>query len=253
MLWAPLTCKYRFFTPPMGPSASCMRSRKRAVLLLIGDSVTREYGTNCQLFNLRDANLVCVFNNIALEGQHYSLDYANAVARELIKNIKLQNAGVFATNLGIHHMIGAATTAQWREFVGVFARVWSSEVLWSPYARNDSSVPKKRIDWSVSLEKAVWLGPPTIQYARKGMGYQRAAQWDHIAWSILEPLGFVRLYAIAPTSPRQEGTWDGLHYNSQRGKVQSLLRNRQAKIYPWNGGVANMLFTMMLNLVCNDV
>ncbi len=101
------------------------------------------------------------------------------------------------------------------------------------------------------LEQAIWIGPPTIQYARKGMGAERAALWDEIAWRELEPLGFKRMKSIPATAARQEGTWDGLHYASAKGKVQTALKNKDAKIYRWNGGVANVLFTMLLNIICN--
>lgn len=245
MLWAPHDCKFNFYTPPQGPTRSCLMRNGRGFLLMIGDSVTREYGMNCNLFNLRDARLLCLFNNIALEGQHYSSDYARAVVKVIIDSVKSNRASIFATNLGIHHMIGPCTTAQWVEFVDTFVASWKASN--ASFFRPGETDP--RSPWQ--LEVAVWLGPPTIQYARKGMGAQRAALWDHLAWERLAPLGFKRLYAIAPTRARQEGTWDGLHYASEKGKVQSPWRNRNAPVLRWNGGIANMLFTMLLNVVCN--
>jgi hypothetical protein len=240
LLWAPERCKFRFFSPPHGPPTSCLRRRRRGFLLLVGDSVTREYAMNCNLFDLRPANLVCLFNNIALEGQHYSYSYAKDVSQVIINSLKTNKAAVFATNLGIHHMIGPCSTDMWIEFVDIFVETWKREKI--------EILAEGRDDWL--LEKAVWIGPPAIHYARKGMGFQRGQLWDAIAWARLEPLGFRRLHAIGPTLPRVESTWDGLHYASQRGKVQSPWRNRQAPVLTWNGGVANMLFTMLLNIIC---
>ena len=240
LLWVPQRCKYRFFSPPHGPPSSCLARKRRGFLLLVGDSVTREYAMNCNLFDLRRANLVCLFNNIALEGQHYSRSYAKDVSQVMINSLKSNKAAVFVTNLGIHHMIGPCSTEMWIELVDAFVETWKREKIQILDVGND--------DWL--LEKAVWLGPPSIHYARKGMGFQRGQLWDQIAWERLKPLGFRRLYAIAPTLPRVEGTWDGLHYASQRGKVQSPWRNRKAPVLTWNGGVANMLFTMLLNIIC---
>jgi hypothetical protein len=262
LLWAPEGCKYRFYTPPMGPQQSCLRAGAgTGFLLLVGDSVTREYAKACLLFNLRPAKLVCQFANIALEGQHYSRDYADAVARTIVDNIVNNNAATFATNLGIHHMIGPCSTAQWAEFVGVFVDKWRARVVWAkgadPTAAGGAGAgEKKNTSYpggkDPRLEAAVWLGPPTIHYARKGMGAQRAQQWDEIAWAALGPLGFRRLHALTPTRARQEATWDGLHYAAERGKRQTRQRNKAAKAYHWNGGVANMLFTMLLNVLCNS-
>jgi len=269
-LWAPTSCRYVFFDAPQGPAGSCLSvpESSRVFLLLVGDSVTREYTKNCLQFDLRKSRLHCLFANIALEGQHYSTDYARSVARVVVENIKTNNAGVFATNLGIHHMIGPCTTAQWREFVQLFVEEWKKDVVWNPAAHGGAMVAATPASRSVNLEKqpfpnqypkgttvaklerAIWIGPPTIHYARKGMGSQRAVLWDRIAWELLEPLGFERVRAVPPTSPRQEGTWDGLHYASERNKVQTRWRNRDATPRQWNGGVANMLFTMLLNLVC---
>jgi hypothetical protein len=220
--------------------------------MLVGDSVTREYAMNCALFDLKAAKLECLFNNIAMEGKHYSKDYAIAVAKVIIDNIRTNNPSVFATNLGIHHVIGPCTTGQWTEFIDIFASLWRANITWASFSdeQQGGSVELKT-KWR--LEKAIWLGPPTIQYARLGMGPQRAAEWDAIAWARLEPLGFQRLYAIAPTASREESTWDGLHYAAQKGKVQSPWRNKDVQPGKWNGGVANMLFTMLLNLICNSV
>jgi hypothetical protein len=269
-LWAPDGCRYAFFDPPTAPAGSCLTvpNQGPVFLLLVGDSVTREYTKNClQFSNLRKAKLHCLFANIALEGQHYSVDYATSVARVVIENVKTNNAGVFVTNLGIHHMIGPCTTEQWAAFVAIFAELWKKEILWHPQAHRGTRYLTTEAGKRVSeggalpalypkgttvakLERAIWLGPPTIHYARKGMGAQRAALWDQIAWAKLEPLGFERVYAIAPTAARQESTWDGLHYASERNKVQTRWRNTDISPRQWNGGVANMLFTMLLNLIC---
>lgn len=243
LVWVPDSCRMRVYSPPKGPEKSCLRRGRSGFLLLVGDSVTREYVQNCRLFDFRNARLHCLFANIALEGQHYSLDYAKAVVKAMMEALTSNRPGVFATNLGIHHMIGKSSTEQWMEFIDLFVAAWKSariEIL-------DVGTDK----WL--LEKAVWLGPPTIHYARHGMGYQRALLWDTIAWSKLSPLGFRRLYAVAPTLSRTEATWDGLHYASAKGKVQSPWRNRAAPVLLWNGGVANMLFNMLLNLICDDV
>jgi hypothetical protein len=161
----------------------------------------------------------------------------------MMEQIKLNKPGALATNLGIHHMIGKSTTDQWIEFIDTFVAAWKRERLQILHIGTD--------EWL--LEKAVWLGSPTIHYARHGMGFQRGKLWDQLAWERLEPLGFRRLYAIAPTLSRTEASWDGLHYAAQKGKVQSPWRNRNASVLPWNGGVSNMLFVMLLNLLCNDV
>lgn len=240
LIWRPDSCKFRVYSPPAGPPTSCLKRGKSGFLLLVGDSVTREYVQNCRLFDFRSAKLHCLFNNIALEGQHYSRDYAVAVAKAIIDSLRTNRPGVFATNLGVHHMIGKSSTEQWIEFIDIFVELW--------IAAKFEILPVGTDQWL--LEKAVWLGPPTIQYARHGMGYQRGALWDEIAWAKLKPLGFLRLYAIPATLARTEGTWDGLHYASQKGKVQSPWRNREAPVLLWNGGVSNMLFNMLLNLIC---
>ena len=317
MVWAPPDCRFRLFNPPSGPTASCLRhggGGPPGALLLVGDSVTREYAKNCALFHLRGAQLVCVFANIALEGQHYSRDYAAAVADAILDNLIQHNAAVFVTNLGIHHMIGPCTTEQWREFVGLFVQRWHARIRFhsgrsvsdegvasmrleqeggenvshgkresrhrrseepSPPHTTEDSPPALRSSQTDEfkpsrggsggrpalltyapgqrprLEKAVWTSPPTIHYARKGMGAQRAREWDRIAWAALQPLGFRRLDALAVTASRQEGTWDGLHYASERNKRQTAHRNRDVRPATWNGGVANMLFTMLLNIICD--
>lgn len=201
----------------------------------------REYGMNCLLFDLRASKLMCQFNNIALEGQHYTSDYARSVVRVMIDNVLAAFAVGFATNLGIHHMIGPCSTAQWEEYVQLFATEWRARI----------QVLASNPQYS-GPERLVWVGPPTIHYARRGMGFQRGEKWDRIAWRALQELGFVRLYAIAPTLARQEGSWDGLHNAAQRGKVQTVHRNKapSVKIYQWNGGIANMLFIMLLNVLC---
>ena len=315
-------CKYNYVTPPHGPANSCLRhSQSRAFLYLVGDSVIREYAKNCELLSLRAANLQCLFANIALEGQHFSNPYADSVAKTIVTNVRENNAGVFATNLGLQHMIGPCTTKQWRIFVRYFVLHWKQQIVWargaprrggaagnasntaaatagavaaaeadgvlaghggeadvadltiapSPgqqsqggrasesddddgklkrFYYNDPKFPLRAGEYP-KLEQAIWVGPPTIQYARKGMGAERAALWDSIAWRELEPLGFHRLSTMPVTATRQEATWDGLHYASERNKVQTLWRNKAAPIYRWSGGVANTLFTLLLNLVCN--
>lgn len=241
LVWVPDSCRMRVYSPPKGPTESCLKRGRGGFLLFVGDSVAREYVQNCRLFDLRSAKLHCMFANIALEGQHYSLDYAKAVVKAMIDSLKQNRPGVLATNLGIHHMIGKSSTEQWVEFIDVFIAAWKAEAF--------QVLPVGTDQWL--LEKAVWLGPPTIHYARHGMGHQRAVLWDEIAWRRLQPLGFIRLYAIAPTLSRTEATWDGLHYASYKGKVQSPWRNRNAPVLLWNGGVSNMLFNVLLNLACD--
>jgi hypothetical protein len=243
LVWSPDSCRMRVYSPPQGPQQSCLKRGRSGFFLFVGDSVAREYVQNCRLFDLRSAKLHCMFANIALEGQHYSLDYAKAVVKAMIDSLKQNRPGVLATNLGIHHMIGKSSTEQWIEFVDVFVAAWKAEAF--------QVLPIGTDQWL--LEKAVWVGPPTIHYARHGMGHQRAVLWDEIAWRKLEPLGFIRLYAIAPTLSRTEATWDGLHYASYKGKVQSPWRNRAAPVLLWNGGVSNMLFNVLLNLICDPV
>ena len=309
-----IPCRYHIHSPPGGPPRSCLRVRESnnkspytrggskhgATLTIVGDSVMREYGKNCGLYSLRGARLVCVFNNIVLEGQHYSRDYAKAVALNILQAATRNKAAFFATNLGIHHMVGPSTTAQWIEFVDIFAEMWRkaagerrqspTDKPSSPAAEAEGSSPPPEFHLaypeelaagevldpsslafspssSASLEgsapappptnekffvmeKAIWIGPPAVHYARRGMCLQRAALWDQLAWERLAPLGFERLNAVAPTLARQEGTWDGLHYAAERGKVQTPLRDRGAAVRQWNGGVAAMLFTMLLNMVC---
>lgn len=261
-LWVPDGCRYRYYSPPAGPRRACLAMGSRGFLLLVGDSVTREYAKNCLQFDLRPARMQCLFANIALEGQHFSTDYARAVVDVIIENIKTNNAAVLATNLGIHHMIGPCSTAQWREFVALFVAAFQREVVWANVsgrqlqtaagrAYGDGTLPAKYPKGQPPrLERAVWMGPPTIHYARKGMGLQRGHLWDEIAWAALEPLGFERLNALVPTASRQEGTWDGLHYASERNKVQTRWRNKHVAPRTWNGGVANTLFVMLLNLLC---
>lgn len=268
-----IPCRYLFHSPPGGPPTTCLRIRDKGdqatrhggALVLVGDSVMREYSKNCALFNFRGARLVCVFNNIVLEGQHYSQSYAKAVAENILQSAIRNKAAIFGTNLGIHHMIGPCTTEQWIEFVDKFVELWMAAV------RNDDKEKQFRVatrdeltegkalmkeadnlskDYFI-MEKAIWIGPPAIHYARKGMGFQRAALWDQLAWERLEPLGFRRLNAIAPTVSRQESTWDGLHYAAERGKVQTPLRDSTAQVRQWNGGVSAMLFAMLLNMICN--
>ncbi|CUG01037.1 GPI-anchored surface protein, putative [Bodo saltans] len=243
LVWSPDSCRMRVYSPPLGPQQSCLKRGRSGFLLFVGDSVAREYVQNCRLFDLRSSKLHCIFANIALEGQHYSLDYAKAVVKAMIDSLKQNRPGVLATNLGIHHMIGKSSTEQWIEFIDVFIAAWKAEAF--------QILPVGTDQWL--LEKAVWLGPPTIHYARHGMGHQRAVLWDEIAWKKLEPLGFIRLYAIAPTLSRTEATWDGLHYASYKGKVQSPWRNRAAPVLLWNGGVSNMLFNVLLNLICDPI
>lgn len=285
-------CKYTYWSPPQGPARSCLRhgDGSRSFLYLVGDSVMREYAKSCELLSLRSAMLQCLYANIRLEGQHFSNSYAESVAKVIVTNIRENNAGIFASNLGLQHMIGPCTTKQWRIFVRYFVLFWKQQIVWAESAapkpsdggnkEDDAPIDGEAIRLSPSekqqprsadekleqfyfapkylksrsdrpkLELAVWIGPPQIQYARKGMGAERAALWDEIAWQELEPLGFQRMRSIPPTQARQEGTWDGLHYASERNKVQTEWRNKEARVYKWQGGVANVLMTMLLNLIC---
>ena len=271
-LWRPDACRYSFWNPPQGPTVACVRRQdeggqeyRSGALLLVGDSVTREYAKSCMQFDLGKAKLVCVFNNIALEGQHYSPSYASAVIENILDAIVREKAAVFATNLGIHHMIGPCHTYQWREFVQLFAAAFQRRLQQRTFsvmlpASTDSnnvtaavraaSVPHHSQGVPFTVEQLIWIGSPAIHYARRGMGFQRGVEWDEIAWEALRPIGFRRVNALPPTQSRQEGTWDGLHYAAERGKVQTPWRNKQAPVRSWNGGVSSMLFTMFLNLVC---
>eukprot|EP00760_Papus_ankaliazontas_P033615 PhM_4_TR6506/c0_g1_i1/m.15672 len=229
MVWAPRTCRYRIFTLPDGPPRQC--GTRRGLIALVGDSVAREYAANCRMFSHHNSGLACHYENIVLHGAHYSDEYAAGVAKVMAQNAARVNPVMFATNLGMMHMIGYCTTAQWRYYVEQFAEEW---------VRN----PPK------GVERKVWLGPPTIQYANLGMGAQRAKKWDDVAWGVLEPLGFVRLNAFAITASRQESTWDGLHYAAEAGKKQTIVKHSNVPVRKWNGGVAMMLYMVLLNLIC---
>jgi hypothetical protein len=282
----PGPCRFQFWNPAVrasGPSASCVRASsppRTGFLYFVGDSVMREYAMACNHVSLAAAKLRCLYANIRLEGQHYSRDYAVSVANTMASNIVENDAAVFVTNLGMQHMIGPCTTAQWIEFVDAFVAAWRRRVRWAPgpfgladplsadSLGNATSPPSTVSDDVIAsgggasaatypagapprLEVALWVGPPTIQYARKGMGAERARVWDELAWARLAPLGFRRMRSDVVTAARQEATWDGLHYAAERGKVQTRQRNKGARVYPWNGGVANMLLTMVINAVCN--
>jgi hypothetical protein len=197
----------------------------------VGDSVIREYYQNCLLFKLQDAGLTCNFENIVLKGQYYTESYATSVASVIAQNVKKANPVVFATNLGMMHVIGHATTRQWRYFVEEFASHWKK-----------GSQP--------NIVRKVWLGPPTIHYASQGMGAQRARKWDEVAWEVLSPLGFERLDAFTVTASREEASWDGLHLAAERGKTQSKVVHPNTPLRRWNGGVSSMLFAILLARVC---
>eukprot|EP00759_Apiculatamorpha_spiralis_P003594 PhF_6_TR11693/c0_g1_i1/m.18979 len=228
-VWVPDECRYHIYPPESGPQTQCVR--RRGLLTFVGDSIIREYFQNCLLHRLNGAGLACNFENIMLKGQFYSEPYAISVAEVIAKNAARTNPVVFATNLGMLHMIGHCTTAQWRFYVQQFANAWKA----APPA---------------GTERMVWLGPPTIHYASKGMGAQRARKWDIAAWEVLKQIGFERLDAYTITAPREESSWDGLHNAAERGKKQTVVVYPSIPIRKWNGGVSGMLFAVLLNMLC---
>ncbi|KEG07816.1 hypothetical protein DQ04_08751020 [Trypanosoma grayi] len=289
LVWVPSTCRLRIFQMNSGgPSTGCLRTHPlrltTAYVLFLGDSVMREYKSNCDAmrFSPKGSQLVCAFANIAPEGKYASPEYISSVVRAMLESVTNNRPlGVFATNLGIQHMIGKATMSQWTMLLDTFVHEWRKQnvtVLRGPYTtmppfgapaaeasvgdsewqrymweqnRRSRSIMNSTKPMSTPyMEWAIWISPPTVHYSRYGMTYQRELLWDRVAYERLQKIGFIRLDTVTPTLSRPEGSWDGLHQLSQLGKVQSPWRNRKAATHKFNGGVSFMLFLILTNVIC---
>eukprot|EP01065_Artemidia_motanka_P015321 TRINITY_DN19182_c0_g1_i1.p1 TRINITY_DN19182_c0_g1~~TRINITY_DN19182_c0_g1_i1.p1 ORF type:complete len:626 (+),score=162.06 TRINITY_DN19182_c0_g1_i1:66-1943(+) len=229
LLWAPTSCHYKYYSPPHGPSHQCME--RRGVLGIIGDSIAREYVQNCKVFRMGSGGLACEHWHMIINGEFYSQSYVHDVTKVIIDKLHADKPVALAANFGIMHMIGMRNDSDWDYFMGHFAAEW---------AKRPPSFPLRKI----------WLGPPTIHYATRGMSQQRTQRWEQITLKHLEPLGWERLQAHPVTRMREEGSWDGLHNSAEKGRKQSKVRNKKVKEFKWNGGVSHTLWNVLLNMLC---
>eukprot|EP01062_Namystynia_karyoxenos_P051617 TRINITY_DN40637_c0_g1_i1.p1 TRINITY_DN40637_c0_g1~~TRINITY_DN40637_c0_g1_i1.p1 ORF type:complete len:630 (+),score=222.02 TRINITY_DN40637_c0_g1_i1:79-1890(+) len=229
LLWAPTTCHFHIYSPPTGPMHTCLD--RRGVLAIVGDSIAREYVQNCKVFQMMGAGLACEHWHMIINGEYYSQSYVHDVVKVIVDKVHTDKPVVLATNFGMMHMIGMRNDSDWDYFMAHFVQEWLRRP--PPFG-----------------VRKVWLGPPTIHYATRGMTQQRVARWEQISLRYLEPLGFERLRAHAVTRMREEGSWDGLHNSAEKGHKQSKVRNRKVREYRWNGGVSHMLWNVLLNMLC---
>ncbi|ORC93386.1 putative GPI-anchored surface protein [Trypanosoma theileri] len=289
LVWVPSTCRLRLFAKGTGgPSTVCLRTpsfrTRQTEILFAGDSMAREHYSNCEetLSNRSNSLLRCRRIEFLVKAKRYTR--ASALLRVNAALDTVNDATVFVTNMGMQYMVTEGTKTQWVEFVDLFVREWRRRnltVLRGPYttmppfgapatveAPGDAewqqymweqnqrsraimrSAAGEHSRFPPHVEWAVWLSPPTVQYAHSGMTHQREVEWDRLAYERLQKIGFIRLDALTPTHSRQEGTWDGLHYLPRANAAMSPRRNPRAAVQEFNGGVSFMLFLILLNVVC---
>eukprot|EP01060_Flectonema_neradi_P028416 TRINITY_DN3818_c1_g1_i1.p1 TRINITY_DN3818_c1_g1~~TRINITY_DN3818_c1_g1_i1.p1 ORF type:complete len:566 (+),score=78.59 TRINITY_DN3818_c1_g1_i1:74-1699(+) len=232
-LWAPDDCKYKMYSPPVGPLHQCFE--RKGQFAIVGDSLAREYVQSCKLFYLNNEppGFHCDHWHMIIKGEFFSKDYARSVVKVVIDKIHSDKPVGIGVNLGMMHMVGMCNDTAWEFFVSHFAE----------------QLQKRPVGFNY---RKIWLGAPQVHYATLGMSEERATRWDEIALHYLSPLGFEYLNATAITYAREEGSWDGLHNAAEKGRKQSIVVNRKVKQFKWNGGIAHMLWIVLLNLLCPD-
>ncbi|KAH9588808.1 hypothetical protein LSM04_009364 [Trypanosoma melophagium] len=232
LVWVPSTCRLRIFAMKSGgPSTGCLRvpplQGRKAFMLLIGDSVMREYKSNCDALRLgqRGSNLTCVFANIAPEGKYFSQSYAHSVVRSMIDNVEnTRPLGVLVTNFGIQHMIGKATTSQWIMFVDAFVHEWCRRnvtVLRGPYTpMSPLGAPKALRDdeidgseWQLYMKKQNGRTLTIINYTEEEVKGQKFPAY--MEWAIWLSPPTVH-YARHGMTHQRELLWDRLAYERLR-------------------------------------
>ena len=232
-LWAPDNCKYTMYSPPTGPTKQCFD--RKGPFGIIGDSLAREYVQSCKLFHLNNEGpgFHCDHWHMIIKGEFFSKEYAKSVVKVIIDKIHSDKPVGIGVNLGMMHMVGMCNDSSWEFFVSHFA----------------DQLIKRPVSFSV---RKIWLGAPQVHYATLGMSEERATRWDEIALKHLTPIGFEYLNATPITYAREEGSWDGLHNAAEKGRKQSIVVNRKVKQFKWNGGIAHMLWVVLLNLLCPE-
>ncbi|ORC85030.1 putative GPI-anchored surface protein [Trypanosoma theileri] len=228
LVWVPSTCRLRIFARKSGgPSTGCLRvpplQGRMSFMLLIGDSVMREYKSNCDALRLgqRGSNLTCVFANIAPEGKYFSQKYAHSVVRAMIDNVEnTRPLGVLVTNFGIQHMIGKATTSQWIMFVDAFIDEWCKRnvtVLRGPYTTmSPSGSPKfprgdemDGSEWQLYMDKQNRRSLTIINYTEKEVKDRKFPAY--MEWAVWLSPPTVH-YARHGMTHQRELLWDRLAY-----------------------------------------
>lgn len=232
-LWAPATCRLRYWRYRAGPPSSCVS--RPGLMMLLGDSTTREYAQNLKLFDLSRTGLRPTYANWKLGWSYFNRQMAQTSLARLGDELLQSRPVVLVANLGPLHLIGGLSTDNWYYYVDQWELLFQTQLS-----------PAK----APFLEKKIFLGPAAIHYATNQMTAQRMLLWMSYARNKLEPLGFHVLEAWNMTVARPEGSWDGVHYAAERGKAQMRHVKRKKRLFKWNGGVSVMLTTVLLNLLC---
>ena len=156
----------------------------------------------------------------AVHGQLWNGDFDRGGSyAETLQVLTAKNPDVILFDIAIPHAEWIMTEAHFVQAVHALAGAWTRGGF------------GKKVRWPILFVPYAAFGPK-----QDFLSNIRQRRWGRIAAAALKPAGWFVVNAEVPTAARPDSTNDGLHYH--------LFGN---------GGVASMVTTMMMNLLCNPL
>eukprot|EP00759_Apiculatamorpha_spiralis_P041141 PhF_6_TR39722/c0_g1_i5/m.59144 len=121
-VWTPKGCHYKVWKASTGPTHQCVK--RRGLLMMLGDSTTREYAQNLRMFDLSKVGLKLYYANWKLEHQYFSRQMAQDALGRFPAELHQTKPVVVAVNLGPLHLIAGISTPDWEFYVDQWVKVF---------------------------------------------------------------------------------------------------------------------------------